>query len=153
MRQARVSISDEPDRLKVLAKIRGLTGTQLVMRLPGRPKHPNHERAFYAKNLWCMHHTHSCSVCNAACCVLTEAVEAYDEATNHYDKAIAKEAGDVIQACVYPLDSTTFLECAECDRFVCPDCIGICPDNDCKLHFCKECKLDPWGPCSWHNLI
>lgn len=137
IRQARLGITDERERLKVQAKVRGLTGTELVMRHPGEPAHPNHERGFHAKNLWCRRHTSPCSACNSACCVMAEALKAYDEASNPGAEAVVREACEVIGACAEAADISTFVECGECVEFVCPECVGVCPVEGCGILFCK----------------
>lgn len=185
---ARIAISSEEERLErvcepgktcftrfadhsiQLALIRHLTGTADGDVPNRRPRNPNHGRQYYARNLWCTHHTQSCSLCDAACCVMMEVVEVESETTDIYCKNLAKEAGDIIEACAQPSDAPTFLQCGECCRIVCPECIGECPVETCMLMACKVgfpmsiftwietdtlqyCKPTPWEPCSVHNLI
>ncbi|KAL8723615.1 MAG: hypothetical protein Q9225_000157 [Loekoesia sp. 1 TL-2023] len=156
IRNARLSIFSIDERLQVLATVRNLTGTEVVWheRNSRLPKHPNHNRVFKSKNLWCIQHHAGCASCGSACCVYMESVEAYHDAKNQHSKSIAKEAGEVIMACVLnQVEESTFLECGECNRFMCPECIGICPITQCKLQVCKECKPKNWEPCGWHNVI
>ncbi|KAI4140808.1 MAG: hypothetical protein LQ341_003691 [Variospora aurantia] len=130
---ARLEISSEDERLERLALIRHLTGTADCDIPNGRAKHPNHDRQHYARNLWCTHHTQSCSLCDTACCVMMEVLEVESEATDVYCRNLAKEAGDLMEACAEPSDDPTFLQCGACDQI--------------------KCKPRPWEPCAAHNLI
>ncbi|KAL8649259.1 MAG: hypothetical protein Q9210_004506 [Variospora velana] len=51
-----------------------------------------------------------------------EVMEVESEATDVYSKNLAKEAGDLMEACAQPSDDPTFLQCGACDQIVCPEC-------------------------------
>ena len=48
-------------------------------------------------------------------------------------------------------DPLTFIQCNECDRWVCPECVSICPDPVCRITNCKGCKREAWRKCEWHS--
>lgn len=124
-----------------LGELRRITGTEVVWHNDQNslfPKHPNHHRVFKAKNLWCIQHHAKCALCKSACCVYMEAVAAFKYARNRYAQSIAKEAGEMIKTCsLNQVEESTFLQCSECYRLMCPDCIGICPVEQCQLQVCK----------------
>ncbi|KAL8934296.1 MAG: hypothetical protein Q9211_005302, partial [Gyalolechia sp. 1 TL-2023] len=134
---ARLGILNVDDRVRVSGELRSITGTEVVWHNDQNslfPKHPHHNRTFKAKNLWCIKHHASCALCKSACCVYMEAVEAFKYANDAYAKSIAKEAGEMIKACLRnPVEESTFLRCGECYQPMCPDCIGICPIEQCQL--------------------
>ena len=136
----RLSMFTKDKRLQVLSEVREITGTRSTYRnpAPGQAKHPNHARQFNDRNLQCIDHEGKCGVCEVACCVYYEAIEASKDAVTAYGKEFAHEVGRCIsEACLYADDLTTFLRCAECTRMVCPECIGFCPIELCQLMVCK----------------
>lgn len=68
---------------------------------------------------------------------MMEVLEVESEATDVYCKNLAKEAGDLMEACAEPSDDPTFLQCGACDQIVCPECIGECPVETCMLMACQ----------------
>ncbi|KAL8702270.1 MAG: hypothetical protein Q9201_004494 [Fulgogasparrea decipioides] len=156
IRYARLGIHTEEDRLDVMNKLRKLTRTEVVKTQPAsnRMEHPNHNRDFKSRNLWCVQHQGYCGSCKLACCVYEETIEAGKQAKDHYTKQLVSEVGKVILAAsCFNEEPSTFLKCGECARFFCPECIGICPVDMCHFQVCKHCKSDNWEPCDWHNLI
>ncbi|KAL8919600.1 MAG: hypothetical protein Q9172_004928 [Xanthocarpia lactea] len=143
IRDTRLSMSTKDRRLQVLSQVREITGTRSTYRnpAPGQAKHPNHARQFNDRNLQCIDHKGKCGVCEVACCVYYEAIEASKDAVTAYGKEFAHEVGrSISEACLYADDLTTFLRCAECTQMVCPDCIGLCPIELCRLLVCKGSK-------------
>lgn len=50
------------------------------------------------------------------------------------------------------LDNQTFMDCTECQKFVCPDCTSICPVEPCYDRLCKSCNPSNfWQPCGYHT--
>jgi hypothetical protein len=65
----------------------------------------------------------------------------------------AKEVKEMIET-IIPTNTEvqTFLTCTSCNREVCPDCCGMCPDEACQDIQCRQCKSgDPWDECDWHK--
>ncbi|KAI4229768.1 MAG: hypothetical protein L6R36_000553 [Xanthoria steineri] len=152
IRNTRLYISTKEMRAEILARLREITGTQRAYL--GRTKRSNSGRDTLGRNLRCTEHMGHCGVCNTACCVYYEAIEAAKDATTAYDLEFANEVGrSISEASLYAEDLTTFLQCIECSRMVCPDCIGICPVDLCKLVSCKECKPNAGEQCDWHEII
>ncbi|KAL8934293.1 MAG: hypothetical protein Q9216_005981 [Gyalolechia sp. 2 TL-2023] len=145
MHSARIGILSLSDRTRVSSELRSITKTEVVWhddRNSIFPKHPNHHRNFKSRNLWCIQHRAKCALCKSACCVYVEAVEAFIYANSPYDKLIAKEAGELIKMCsLNQVEESTFLQCSECYRTMCPNCIGICPVEQCQLQTCKASSL------------
>ncbi|KAI4253201.1 MAG: hypothetical protein L6R42_007680 [Xanthoria sp. 1 TBL-2021] len=136
IRNTRLYMSTKEMRAEIFARLREITGTQCVY--PGQTKHPNHGRHFHDRNLRCTEHMGHCAVCNTACCVYYEAIEAARDAATAYDQEFANEVGrSISEASLYADDLTTYLRCIECSRMICPDCIGICPVDLCQLISCK----------------
>ena len=48
-------------------------------------------------------------------------------------------------------DESTFLECEDCRKVVCPNCSGICPNSICQSKCCIECVPEPFSECFWHD--
>lgn len=142
IRNTRLYIATKEMRAEILARLREITGTQCAYL--GRTKDPNSGRDSLGRNLRCTEHMGHCGVCNTACCVYYEAIEAAKDATTAYDLQFANEVGrSISEASCYAEDLTKFLRCIECSRMICPDCIGICPVDLCKLVSCKVGRLFP----------
>ncbi|KAL8910106.1 MAG: hypothetical protein Q9171_004598 [Xanthocarpia ochracea] len=150
IRNTRLSMSTKDKRLQVLSRVREITGTRSTYRnpAPGQAKHPNHAREFSDRNLQCIDHKGKCGVCEVACCVYYEAIEASKDAVTAYGKEFAHEVGrSISEACLYADDLTTFLRCADCTRMVCPECIGFCP-----VELWFEATRDPPPP-AWQTIL
>ena len=48
-------------------------------------------------------------------------------------------------------DESTFLECEDCYRMVCPNCSGICPNSICQSKRCIKCVPELFNECFWHH--
>lgn len=116
-----------------------------------RPPHPNHHRNWYSKNLWCTDCKMICGVCGKPCCAFVEASRQglqITEAEKVKNRAVLAEIKKWI---VYPRDESTFLECEDCHKVVCPNCSGICPNTICQSKCCIECIPEPFTECFWHH--
>ncbi|KAL8732595.1 MAG: hypothetical protein Q9181_003877 [Wetmoreana brouardii] len=146
-----------------MSKLRKLTGTEVVKYQPAsnRMEHPNHNREFKSRNLWCVQHQGYCGSCKVACCVYEETVEAGKQARDHYTKQLVSEVGKVILAAsTFNEEPSTFLKCGECARFFCPKCIGICPVDMCHFqvtpnspYFRTECEKLLQNPTAVTNIM
>ncbi|KAL8720954.1 MAG: hypothetical protein Q9181_007814, partial [Wetmoreana brouardii] len=61
-------------------------------------EHPNHNREFKSRNLWCVQHRGYCGSCKVACCVYEETIEAGKQAKDHCTKQLISEVGKAILA-------------------------------------------------------
>ncbi|KZF20901.1 hypothetical protein L228DRAFT_270166 [Xylona heveae TC161] len=138
-------------------QLRKRLGVQIDVYQPGdrRPRHPNHHRTWYSKNLWCTKCHGRCQNCMAWCCKYQES---YAIALGNRTSVEVKDnAHSIIEAIrMYNptgTDNPTFLRCTTegCRRLVCPECCGICPNQLlCQDLQCVRCKPDPWVECDWH---
>ncbi|KAI4244329.1 MAG: hypothetical protein L6R40_003055 [Gallowayella cf. fulva] len=137
IRDSCLAVLTKEPRYELLSRLRYVTGTETVYRKPGQrqPKHPNHMRRFHNKNLRCTDHAGHCGVCNTACCVYVEAIEASNEARTSHGRGFAYEVVRLIsETGIAGTDPTTLLRCASCSRMTCPECIGICPVDATHAH-------------------
>ncbi|KAL8740966.1 MAG: hypothetical protein Q9190_006379 [Brigantiaea leucoxantha] len=83
-------------------------------------------------------------------------------APEEFTKGQEMQAKDLFQSITewstHPPDLATFMECTECHKLVCPDCIGICPVDLCHNRLCRVCRPNSkgeanWDPCIWHEMI
>lgn len=70
-------------------------------------------------------------------------------------KELAFERMDQINR-VFPdgKEVPTFLRCTDgggCGKYVCPECIGMCPLSVCRDTQCIGCKKCPWAVCDFHD--
>ena len=155
-------------------------------------KHPNHQRTFMSKNLWCMNCKGMCACCQIDCCIHEQSL--FYIKHGHKELKTAKKEGDPEMEAMGRLrqangkamladiekylatgpDDSTFLECTNCHWFVCPRCVGICSESQCRDQQCKRCLEaqasgskppkkylkgrypeyngpDPFGKCDIHN--
>ena len=113
--------------------------------------HPNHHRNFFSKNLMCCKCKASCGVCDEPCCAFKALLQL---TIAHKGTELGQECADsarTISKYYTPRDESTFLECTECRKSVCPSCIGICPIYPCRDQQCKECKPDQGAMCDFHD--
>jgi hypothetical protein len=121
------------------------------------PRHPNTGRRWNARNLKCaVCVNHLCSCCGRPCCTYRQAfITLGNPLSNPLVKEQAFACMDQINR-VFPdgKEVPTFLQCTNgggCGRYVCPECIGICPLSICRDTQCRRCKKDPWAICEFHD--
>lgn len=125
-------------------RLREETKTQIEFFSPKdeRCKHPNHQRKWESRNIWCANHKSPgrCPRCSASCCTMMSlrtllqcnSVEAIPLREN------ARRLQREISSCfVYGRDQDTFMECTECHEFVCPSCCSVCPIKECGDRVCN----------------
>ena len=137
------------------ARLREKTGTQVVFSTDKDrlPKHPNHTRVWHSRNLFCYKHGMECPICKVPCCALVACAMTFARGRhNTVDEKdyIAATALRIRKYIANPRDISTFMSCTECNKAVCPSCIGVCPNKVCQDRVCKSCKLNPWAECDWH---
>ncbi|KAL8829486.1 MAG: hypothetical protein Q9191_001993 [Dirinaria sp. TL-2023a] len=135
-------------------QLRKITGTQIVgySKEDDICKHPNHDRTFYAKNLFCHRCTDNCAVCDAPCCMFKGALNtARANPETEFGEEAAHLAREIHQYATQDKDVATFLECTVCEKWVCPECIGICPIYPCRDQMCTTCNPNPWAMCAFHD--
>lgn len=79
------------------------------------------------------------------------------EAKKQDQRRAMKALASAIRDAVGPADQDegTFIRCSECQRWVCPGCVGVCPVEMCGERVCVGCKGgdDGWGSCAWHEMV
>ena len=119
------------------------------------PKHPNHGRDFHSRNLVCSEAHRTCGRCGAACCASHGAsLTAISDPSSLEQKVAARLLlKDIRRWTTIGTDEGTFLQCTECQKFVCPSCISICPILQCNDQLCHSCKSENyiWKPCEHHS--
>jgi hypothetical protein len=121
------------------------------------PRHPITGRSWNARNLKCIIcRDHPCSCCGRSCCAYRHA---YSALSNPLSTTQIKEQAfgrmDQINR-LFPdgKEGPIFLQCTNgggCSKYVCPECIGMCPLSICRDTQCRGCKKDPWGICDFHD--
>ena len=101
--------------------------------------HPNHNREWDSANLRCTNCLGFCNVCRAPCCVHLEVMHTMRGFNRlpEEKRETAKLLKKIDQWCPEGIDVSTFLQCTECNRRVCPDCCGVCPIFPCHDRICK----------------
>jgi hypothetical protein len=121
------------------------------------PRHPVTGRSWNARNLKCTScRNHPCPCCGRSCCTYRQAYLALgDPLSTAQIKEQAFERMDQINRLFSQgRELPTFLQCTDgggCGKYVCPECIGMCPLSICGDTQCKGCKLDPWAICDFHD--
>ena len=124
-------------REKTRSQIVFYSGTDL------RPKHPNHQRKWNAKNLKCTKCEGECTICRAPCC---GRYKAFVDCSIGYDmNNPTSETTEVIKLATdidnwvgkTGVDEPTFMRCSECNAMVCPNCCSVCPIRSCQDRMCK----------------
>ncbi|KAL4944102.1 hypothetical protein BDV06DRAFT_116652 [Aspergillus oleicola] len=144
---------------ELLAYVRRMTGTEPVSKSENNPKascRPEDARPWNHRNLACIDCRKPCSICNTTCCMKQELEQKAADASLSFDEAQnTKHLGKVIEHLgFYAQEISTFAQCTPfdgCGRYVCPDCCGVCPNEICRDIQCKDCKLNPWDSCDWHD--
>lgn len=107
-----------------------------------RCKHPNHQRKWNSRNIWCANHLYpgTCSRCNATCCTMMSLMSIMQ--CNRVGvvpfRDTARRLHCQISRCfLYGRDEDTFMECTECHELVCPSCCSVCPIKECGDRVCN----------------
>ncbi len=118
-----------------------------------RPAHPSHGCTFFQKNLLCSTCIDNCANCGAPCCAFKGASQtAVKEKDTAEGIAAAELASSIKRWASEGRDAPTFLMCTDCGRWVCPDCIGLCPIFPCHDSICAGCNpCGLWEPCGFHT--
>ena len=137
-------------------------------------KHPNHSRTWESRNLWCISHNRLCPRCQKSCCKVFSYERDLKKAEHRREmhlpenETIKKLLAEIKDWIPSGLDESTFMECTECHRLVCPECCSVCPHPFCGDRMCnvsrvlrrvlasanpnKDCNQNkPWALCSLHN--
>ena len=110
---------------------------------PDLDPHPNHNRLWLCKNLRCANCVYGdgkCALCKAPCCAYKGAKNTLEDHRGSFpnDKVEASRLMRELNTwCPNGVDETTFMDCTECCKIVCPECIGVCPTIPCRDRVCK----------------
>ena len=139
-------------------RVRLMTGSIQIYRDVSNPlsaPHPNHNREWGSKNLWCTKCQLPCAGCKAPCCALNQVMRGeLDDRNPPHIREVDRNLKEWIRSCkLIGTDEPTMMDCTECKKKFCPACIGLCPVFPCHDRVCKGCKTNPWEPCDWHNVV
>lgn len=155
-----------------------MTGTQRIYRdindlSYSNHKHPNHDRLWDSKNLFCIGCTKDtikiCECCGDYCCLWSLCKKRADTPKSGILPQERVKATQWLKriACLmsHGIDEPTFLACSRCGKLVCPECIAICELCDalvccpdccgkcpiCQVPKCVRCKPNGEEECSYHK--
>lgn len=160
-----------------IEELRQWTGTYKIYRDThdlsySNHKHPNHDRVWDSKNLFCIGCTKDtmkkCETCGRYCClwsICKEIAGAPKAGMLPQERVNATQWLKKIAGLMsYGIDEPTFLACSRCgkvhcpkctsiceicDGLSCPDCCGRCPI--CRVPKCVRCKPNREEECSYHS--
>lgn len=135
-------------------------------------KHPNHDRVWDSRNLFCIGCTKDtmkrCETCGGFCCVWSECTDM----ANKLEAGILPQERVRASQCLrkiaglmsYGIDESTFMACHRCRKVLCPECTSICEICDvlscpdccsrcpiCRVPKCIRCKPNRKEVCSYHR--
>ena len=154
-----------------------MTGTQRIRRniddlSYSNYKHPNHDRVWESKNLFCNDctetNTKRCEICGRSCCfwsICKEKADPTNAGNLPEERVIATQWLERIARLMScGTDEPTFMACSLCGRLLCPKCTSICEICDalscpdccghcriCGVHKCVRCKPTREEACSYHR--
>ena len=159
-------------------ELRHQTGRQRILRnihdlLYSNHKHPNHDRLWDSKNLFCIGCNKDtmaiCDTCGRYCCLWSTCKQIADAPPNagtlpqervEASRWLRKIAGLMS----YGIDEPTFLKCFRCRKVLCPKCTSICEICDalscsdccgrcprCRVPKCVRCQPKREEECSYHR--
>ena len=121
------------------------------------PRHPITGRSWTARNLKCtICRDHLCSCCEKSCCTYRQAYTALGNplSTTQIKEQAFALMDQINRVFPHGTEVPTFLQCTNgggCGKYVCPECIGMCPLSICRDTQCTRCKKDPWAICEFHD--
>ena len=158
-----------------IEELRQATGTQRIYRnihdlSYSNHKHPNHDRLWDSKNLFCIgcgkDTITTCETCGRYCClwsICKQMADAPNVVPQERDEASPwlKTIAGLIS---YGIDEPTFLTCFRCGKAPCPKCTSICEICDalscsdccgrcprCQVPKCVRCQPKREEECSYHR--
>ncbi|MCJ1358437.1 MAG: hypothetical protein MMC33_008437 [Icmadophila ericetorum] len=162
MKMEKESMSIERYPKSIEHQLREQTGTETVWYSPSDrfPRHPTHAKTWTQKNLWCTTCIDYCPICCNPCCAFMGATHRLATLENSSEMKNINSLGydtakEFLKQCEKwigtGLDPMTFIQCSDCERWCCPECMGICPNEICKDRTCVTCKPGRFEECDWHQ--